>query len=124
MDDGGLTYTIEPGEIPAIAWGDKVQVDVSEALAQMPAYERGEREEAKTWLKNFLSIGPMTAKEIFRAAKQDGISQITLRRALQELKIKKSKPGYQGKWVWSLPLFKDDHQDDQGVSTFGSPLGK
>ena len=56
-----------------------------------------------TWLRDFLSRGPKTAKEVFSAGRDDGYSKDQLKRAKKRLGVETGKNGYQGKWAWSMP---------------------
>ena len=58
------------------------------------------REEAKAWLSGQLDQ-PEAAKAIINKAKADGISERTLKRAKQELKVVSDKLG--DSWVWRMP---------------------
>lgn len=58
------------------------------------------RDEAKQWLEAKLAKGPVGAKQLFRDATGDGISQRTLKRAKKELGIESTKVG--DSWCWCL----------------------
>lgn len=57
--------------------------------------------EAKDFLEQSLASGPVSAIEIFSDAKAQGISERTLERAKDKLKILSTKKP-QG-WIWELP---------------------
>ena len=67
--------------------------------------EQGVLSEAKEFLTETLTDGPLSAFEAFRKAKAIGISERTLKRAKRALGVKTVKEGYAktGRWVWSLP---------------------
>src|SRR5215207_6817397 len=73
-------------------------------------HERSELEDAKEFLREELSAGPMWAKQVFRDAEEAGVAKITLRRAKTQLKVKSEKIGVEG-WQWELPA-KGDHDHD------------
>lgn len=52
---------------------------------------------------DILNNGPLPAAEVLKLARTEGIcGEVTLRRAAIELKVKKGKEGFQGRWMWSL----------------------
>jgi DNA polymerase len=83
-------------------------VDVSATEAMQAASENrspGARDEAKLLLQAMLASGPVEQTDIQEAAKANGISAITLRRAKRDLgvKVKKDRTTPGGKWFWELP---------------------
>jgi putative DNA primase/helicase len=65
-----------------------------------------ERDEAETFLRDYLASGPAEVKLIEREAKKLDINARTLRRARERLRIKPRKvgaPGQAGHWEWGLP---------------------
>ena len=61
-------------------------------------------ERALSFLTEVLSAGYVESTEIFKEAKQQGISQKTLYRAKDELGVKATKAGFSdGKWRWHKP---------------------
>jgi hypothetical protein len=77
----------------------------ADALLSLPTSgdERTSREEAKDFLREFLSAGPVGAKETQNAARESGISDATLRRARLDLGVVLERAGFQGRSMWSLP---------------------
>lgn len=66
--------------------------------------ERGERQDAMTFLKDYLSKGRQGAKDVQSAARKNGISDATLRRAKTALGVKSVKSDLtNGVWYWELP---------------------
>jgi hypothetical protein len=61
------------------------------------------RREAKDWLRELLSNGPMPEQQIRSRAKQDGFSWATVRRAKKDLCAKSQKASFGGGWIWELP---------------------
>ncbi|NLG65123.1 MAG: AAA family ATPase [Actinobacteria bacterium] len=106
-----------------------VTVDAASAFTSRAVdhEERSERELAKEFIRGELADGPVPVRQLFQAAKDNGFTQMTMRRAGQDLGVEKRKEGYQGAWQWSLPEApdsskvikdaKDAHVSD--VNTFG-----
>ena len=96
-DEGGYVYRLEQSELnehPGIfasraLWGEAVEGTAREVLAEAeePGEEQSPREEAAEFLKSHLANGPILANEILVAARKDGISPATLRRAKSELHV-------------------------------------
>ena len=59
--------------------------------------------EAKDFLREELTGGPRSAKEIKEAANAAGLSWATVRRAQDALGIKPTKGGLNEGWMWQLP---------------------
>jgi putative DNA primase/helicase len=74
--------------------------------------ERRERDEAAQFLRHLLAEGPVSAKEVYSAAKGSGIAQRTLWRAKTDLGIEPERArtvdGRTAGWYWSLPVAKPD----------------
>jgi len=65
--------------------------------------ERSERDMAKDFILAELADGPVPVTAMYKVAKDNGYSQITVRRAGSDLHVQKTKEGFQGAWHWSLP---------------------
>lgn len=65
-------------------------------------HEKSQLDEAKEFLREELKDGPMWAKQVYKDARDAGISDATLRRAKDMLRVKSEKIGTEG-WSWSLP---------------------
>jgi putative DNA primase/helicase len=92
-------------EAPCILWDDApVDVNADQAIAAASAAVKdgGALNDAKNFLRDLLAEGPVDAKEGEEAAKANGISAMTLKRARKELGVKSEKTGYQGRWQWTL----------------------
>lgn len=66
----------------------------------------GELDEAIDWLRETLSGGAVSAKEVVRRAQEVGISSRTLKRAKREMGVVSKREGGaadQGSWVWLNP---------------------
>jgi len=89
---------------PYIIWHPQ-HVEITANEAMQAAEGRTRKREAKEFLLERLEAGPVDSDDIIEEAKQEGIAEMTLRRAKKELGIKSRKQ--QGltdaPWVWELP---------------------
>jgi RecA-family ATPase len=91
IERGGLIFEKAPLE----------NFDIEEVLA--PMERASETKRAKEFLLDVLRNGPMLMKEIKNAAREEGVSWGTLRRAKERMNIKSFKEGgVGGKWFWKL----------------------
>ena len=102
-----LGYTVvERDGQPVVAWGGPVGHSATGLVAEDATGEpRWAREEAVEFLRAELSDTFRTAKDLGRAARAAGISDMTLRRARRELGVKSRRVGGVGDagyWVWEL----------------------
>jgi AAA domain len=96
-----LTYTINEGRF---LWGEETSITAEQVLAvPIEGDERSKVEEAKSFLEDTLSNGPVASSEVEKEAKGAGITQTTLRRAKTALGVKPKKASFGGGWIWSLP---------------------
>ena len=121
-DEGGFEYHIghaeaEPGiEASRIEWGQPIAGKARDLLAPPESVGAetgaGAKEAAKEFLTQLLAEGPFPRKTVEAEAKEAGISWATVRRASDELRVRKQK-GANG-WYWSLPnLLNQTAQDAQ-----------
>jgi len=102
-------HTGAPIRAPFIIWHpDPVDITATEALqAASENKSPSAIEDAKGFLKDLLSNGPIGSTDVQEAAKENGISRATLRRAQKELKIEVERDGpiVNGvyTWRWHLP---------------------
>ncbi|SOY56032.1 AAA family ATPase [Cupriavidus taiwanensis] len=110
-DEGGFEYHIEQSEpLPNIhasyvAWGNSVAGSARELLSDPNEDDGGKasaQDAAADFLLQVLADDVVPAKEVESEAKAAGIAWRTVRRASDELNVKKRK-GDSGKWYWSLP---------------------
>lgn len=125
-DDGGFEYVLEQTEpLPGIqasrvAWGAAVEGSARELLTDPAADEGcagGARKEAEAFLIELLSAGPTPVKRVETEAMSLGIAWRTVRRASEQLAVKKRKA--EGGSYWSLParisqLGQDVQRSDPG----------
>lgn len=119
---GGLAFRIEgatiesprgPIETARIAWEtEPVMMDADEALRPSEPPTDSVLGQAIEWLRWTLREST-EAQQVYARAAELGISQITIRRAADQLNIVKRKmAGKGGRWLWYLPA--QGAQDDQG----------
>ncbi len=131
-DVGGFIYDLEPCEpIPGIEttrvlWGEALEGNARELLANAESVtdddERSAASEAREFLLEELSAGPVSSKEIQKAAREAGIAERTLRRARDALGVVAERSGFGrgGKWRWRLA----DQTADAKVSIDGQDFPK
>lgn len=106
MPPASLTFHLESADQGAarVVW-DGVSAHKADMLLALPTtdQDRSERDEAKDFLKQLLVDGAVPATDAQTLARAAGISEATLRRARQDLGIKLSRDGFQGRSLWSLP---------------------
>jgi len=133
LDNGGWRYELGYAEcktapyIPAlfIVWKDKITGSAREILSEVESANEkvGALSEAKAFLLDILSDGPMPQRVIEEKAKAENISRATLRRAKTNLGVKSTKETFNGMWRWQLPenentqdaedAHEDTHEDAQ-----------
>jgi len=96
-------YALRRGEGEDFTWTGPTELTAQDLFApEADREERGKLEEARDWLADYLRReGPGGASEVQRAAKAEGISERTLRRAKDGLGIKPRKLAE--RWVWDSP---------------------
>ena len=97
---------------PCVCWLDEpLAITADEALEAERARSESrkeaaapERGEAKQWLREVLSAGPIPTTEVLAAARAAGIGTRTINRAKRELDVKAIKEGFglDARWLWSL----------------------
>lgn len=109
-DKGGLAYTLRADgkDVPPhVEWeAAPVMMSADDALGDggdddVPS----ERAAAADWLREALSAGPMAAKDLKREARQNSISERTLKRAKREAGVEAHRSGFGrgAAWYWALP---------------------
>lgn len=120
----GFRVRAEAGQTARVLWdADPVTLDAEAALAGpgLPE-ERAERAEAKAFLCDVLQGGEVAAKEVFRAARAQGIADRTLMRAKAGLGVRsrhEGRPGTGGAWYWSLAGGSPKDATPEEVASFG-----
>jgi hypothetical protein len=86
-----------------IEWAGTTDHDANSlAAAGFSPHEKSVLDEAVEWLRGELEGGPVMARQIFKDARDSGISETTLRRAKTTLHVKSERQGTEG-WAWRLP---------------------
>jgi putative DNA primase/helicase len=105
-----LRYRLEgaPGSDAArVVWDAAaiVSFNAADLLAASDEANRSELDEARAWLKDYLSGGARPADDALREGRKAGITDATLRRAKRALAVESTKSGFgsEGRWAWSLP---------------------
>jgi hypothetical protein len=87
------------------SWCGKSELTANDLLApEAMSEERSALDEAVDFLKEVLSGGPLPSEELKTKARENGISQATLRRAQSRLKTVKAPDGFGKSWTVSLPI--------------------
>lgn len=111
-DINALAYNFGLKEVKPGIWAPYIDwhlehVDVTAMEAMQAATDNrapAARDDAKKSLEDTLQNGPVLETEIMEAAKASLISEKSLRRAKQGLKVKSRKNGTAGGgWTWELP---------------------
>lgn len=106
----GFIYQITEGRGPkgspaaCITWQGSLGGTPVELLSE--ASDRSTRlREAVRFLEDMLADGPMPSKDLYDAAEKEGIAMNTLRRAQQQLGVRRRRRGYgaDGSWWCELP---------------------
>jgi hypothetical protein len=88
----------------AFRWTGESELTASALLSpEGEPEEAGALEQAEEFLQGALAQGARSEKEIAAEARQDGISNKTLKRAKKKLGVRSRKDGMRGAWEWSLP---------------------
>jgi len=101
----GLAYSIVD---QVVEWEpDPIQLSADEALSIASGHANEDKksaiDEAKEWLQQELSYGPLESGKVIEEAKYCGIAKRTLERAKIALGVVAKKQGYHGGWQWKLP---------------------
>src|SRR5450830_5687 len=119
-DDGGVAYSLEvtmiDGRIAATRalWDGVVEGTAREILGGVE-YEDdgagGERHDAEQFLRDLLTDGPMSTKQIKIDASGAGYAWRTIERAKRDLGVEASKGGMKEGWQWFLPKTAKNAED-------------
>lgn len=134
------SYTVDtddgPAEVGRLRWTGETDRHVRDMLGgPVAGAERSERDDAKDFLRDLLAAGPVPAKSVRAAVADVGLSWATVRRAAEDIGVRKTHPDIKGPWLWSLPAqgAHQESQDAQGlapehlghlVSTLGDAAGR
>ncbi|MCW2671025.1 MAG: hypothetical protein JWO27_2922 [Frankiales bacterium] len=86
----------------AVVW-DGTTTHSADDLLAVPEdrSDRSERDEVVEWLTDFLSDGPRSAEQVFKAARAERYSDSTLKRAKKAV-ARSRKAGMDSGWMWEL----------------------
>lgn len=102
----GLRFRLRPVEDSVrVCWSAKpVDADPDQMLSEDPQ-ARGQRQEVTDFLRDLLSHGRVSAREVERALKANGIpvTPWVLMQARKSLGVNVTKTGFKSGWEWSLP---------------------
>jgi len=93
-------YSLATGVFKWTGW---TELGASDLFA--PERKSSARDDAKLFLEDALAVGPMRVDDAIQAAKKQGISESTLKRAKHDLGITAKKEGFGGNsnWIWEMP---------------------
>jgi putative DNA primase/helicase len=99
--DGDTGEPIETARM--VATGEQSGATANDLLRPGDDGHHSERDEATEFLRVELAAGPRPAKAVKAAARDAGISEITLKRAKRELGVRSQKADFGKGWKWALP---------------------
>jgi putative DNA primase/helicase len=96
---------------PYIMWMAQTDIAANDAMAAADGHSSSTKREAREFLQEALREGPVLQQEVIADAKANGISQRTLRRAKDDLKVQAYKARTaNGGWMWGLPKMRNPPQ--------------
>jgi hypothetical protein len=130
IDVPGLTYRVDGVEVatdegPASAgllvWTGETERRVRDIMADADG-ERSERDDAAEWLTGYLTGqgGEAAAKDVYKAARAEGIKERTLKRARSRAGARSERRGFGQGAVWTLDPF-GPHSGHSGQDTRPGP---
>jgi hypothetical protein len=107
-------WALDPN-IGRIEWCGQTEHDANSLAAEnLAPHEKSAKDEAMEFLRDLLANGPVESKQVKAKAREADITEITLRRAKEALRIKPRKDG-EGPWYWELPPQRDHHEQHEQV---------
>lgn len=94
-------------DIPRVQWEGESSYDADDLLASHSSEEAAEWADAKDFLADLLSMGPVESETVFTEGKKVGFSASTLKRAKKALGCKSFRAGAfasGGYWMCQLPM--------------------
>lgn len=102
-----VTFSVADGEIrgqPVVRWGSECDLTAADLTPKFAGGHDHAIAEAKEFLRDLLSAGPVKASEVEKHAAAAGVSKGTLQRAKKALGVESQKDGFSStSWVWGLP---------------------
>ncbi len=117
-DQGGFNYRLQQVQVPKdrkvsqpiwasrVDWGAPLNGSARELLAATETQPGDETESPRVtdaFLRECLSVGPVSAKQIRADANGAGYSWDRVQRSARRLNVDRRKEGMRGGWVWVLP---------------------
>jgi hypothetical protein len=98
-----LAFRIEAaGDASRVVWEGESHHTAASLLREPAASGARPRAQAGAWLEEFLTEGRQGSTEVRAAAEAAGLSWGTVRRAAEELRVRRFKTGMKDGWVWEL----------------------
>lgn len=97
-----------------IEWLGDSPHSADDLLRQDAHNKRTKLVEAMEWLSDELGDGPVHSTDLQEQAKLIGLGWRTVRRASDELRVRHTKDGYNGPWVWTLPGQEHEGRHHEG----------
>lgn len=111
-DGGGFAYELQQGPLPdfpgveasRVIWGEAIEGTAREVLADAEAQgeEADERRDAASWLRQLLSGGELSVKEVKRQADEAGHAWRTVQRAMRAAGVESKRGGFGEPAKWRL----------------------
>jgi putative DNA primase/helicase len=113
-DDAGFAFRIvaKPhptcGDVPVVEWESKTVSDLSADDVLIDSTPRAQAaveksSEVQLWLRALLKNGPIEARVMWAAAKENNFGERRVKTALKAIQAQAGIMGYQGKWHYRLP---------------------
>ena len=91
-------------DVARVEWLDTCDLSADELLRSDSQGRTDEKQqEARNFLEEILSDGPVLAREVQEKADEEGILTRTLKRAKKTLDVESEKESFDGPWMWKLP---------------------
>lgn len=101
-------YVIEAnGQDAFFHWTGDTKLTEADILAAPVGGQEKRLDAAEGWLRELLAKEEKTQKEVAEAAKQNGFTWATVRRARDRLGVESKKRGLLSQWYWKLPKDED-----------------
>lgn len=110
-DEGGFDYDVLLGPLvdfphiiaSRVVWGSAISGTARELLNEAESSGEDRAADAKAFLNDLLSPGPLPSATVFERATAAGFSKDAMHRAKNKLKVSARKSGMAGGWIWQLP---------------------
>ncbi len=123
--DGGFSYVVEQIEIDAgistsrVLWKGSVDGFATEILKEYESVDDGSKDskinDAEIYLRKLLANVNLPTNVVKAQSNDSGFSWATIRRASQNIGIRRRKSNMGGGWYWSLPSDSQNPEDAQNM---------